>query len=136
MIEEIKSIKSGKKELREFGIIMGIALGVIGGALLLRHKENYSYFFVFSAGLFLLSFTAPAILKPVQKIWMTLAVIIGWLMTRVILLVLFYFVVTPIGIIARVTGNKLLDIKFEPAAQSYWISKDSGIEGKSMENQF
>ncbi|MBL7129783.1 MAG: hypothetical protein ISS45_00015 [Candidatus Omnitrophica bacterium] len=137
IIEGIRNIKSGKKELRQFGVTLGIVLGLLGGLFLLRQKDCYFYFFIFSAVFLFLCLIAPIVLKPVQKVWMSLAIIIGWFVTRVILTVLFYLVVTPISILARVVGKDFLDLRFDRNAKSYWIPKKlTKFDKRSCENQF
>jgi len=124
LLEEIKNIKSEKRDLRNFGITIGIALGILGGLLWCRGRDTYSYFLIFSAAFILFGLVMPALLKPLQKAWMTLAVIMGWFMTRLILAVLFYLVFTPIGILSKLFGNKFLDLKVEKSNKSYWIYKE------------
>jgi len=133
-IELIKSIKSAKKELRKFGLSIGIALGLLGGLFFLRQKDYYFYFFVFSGVFLLLSLVMPTKLEPLQKIWMGLAVVIGWLISRIILVLLLYLVVTPIGILARMFGKDFLNNKIDLTAQSYWIDRVPKIE--NYENQY
>lgn len=124
IIEEIKSINSSTKELRKFGLTVGIALALIGGLFLWRGKDHYFFFFILSGALLVIGLAAPILLKPIHKIWMSLAVLLGWFMTRVILIVLFYLVVTPIGLLARLCGKDFLNLKFDNNADSYWISKE------------
>lgn len=137
IIEEIKAIKSGKRELRQFGIAIGIVLGLLGGLFLYRGISYYSYFLISSLTFLFLAFVAPIVLKPLQKIWMTLAIIIGWFVTRVILIVLFYLVVTPLALVARLFGKRFLDIRFDKNADSYWMAKKAAeFEPRNYENQF
>ena len=137
IIEEIKNIKSGKRELRQFGITVGIVLGLLGGLFYLRQKSFYPYFLIFSAAFLSCGLLVPTLLKPIQKIWMSLAILIGWFITRVILIVIFYLVVTPIGILAKVFGKKLLDTNFGKNVDSYWIPKEPAkFDKRSYENQF
>lgn len=75
--------------------------------------------------------------KTIQKIWMSLAIIIGWLVTRAILIILFYLVVIPIGILAKMFGKHFLDTKFDTNVDSYWIPKQyTKFDKRSYENQF
>lgn len=135
--EAIKNTKSTGTELRRFGITVGIVLGLLGGVFLWREKEYYFYFFVLSAAFLLLGLVVPILLKPIHKVWMTLAILMGWLMTRVILCVLFYLVVTPIGFLARLLGKDFLDLKFNRNADSYWIPKNAvKFERSNYERQF
>jgi len=137
IIEEIKNIKSGKRELRQFGITIAVVLGLLGSWFLWRERDG-GYLLLISAILFLaLGLLIPNLLKPLQKLWMTLAVLLGWLMTRVILTILFYLVVTPIGLLAKICGKDFLNRKFNKTAQSYWIPrKATTSDKKNYENQF
>ena len=137
IIEEIRNIKSGKRELRQFGITIGVVLALLGMWCVWRGKEG-SYPLLISAIVFFsLGFLFPLLLKPVQKLWMSLAILIGWLMTRVIVTILFYLVVTPIGILARVCGKDFLNTKIDRNANSYWIPrKTTTTDRKNYENQF
>ena len=135
--EEIKTIKSTDKDLKKFGITVGLVVGLIGIVLLFRGKAGYIYFVISALLLVIPAFIFPKILLPIQKIWMTLAVVLGWVMTRVILSILFYLIVTPIGIISRVFGKQFLDIKSDRSQPSYWHPRErSKIEPKKYENQF
>ncbi|MBI4698764.1 MAG: hypothetical protein HY758_07645 [Nitrospirae bacterium] len=137
IIEDIKKIKSGKKELREFGLIVGLVLGLLGGLLWWRGRDIYPFFLTVSVALILSGLIVPAALKPLQKIWMTAAVILGWVMTRLILIILFYLVLTPIGLLGRLLGKSFLDSKFRTSSTSYWIPKaEKETEKSEYEKQF
>ena len=70
------------------------------------------------------------VLRPIQRAWMAFAIVLGWVMTRVILVVLFYVGITPIALIARLVGKRFLDLRFEPARASYWIPRPAPDRGK------
>ena len=137
IIEEIKNIKSGKKELRKFGITMGTVIGVIGGLLFWREKDYYIYFLGFSAAFFLFGLAIPSLLKPIHKFWMGLAVLMSWFMTRVILSILFYLGITPMSFLARLFGKDFLSRKFNKnTSDSYWIPKEKIKNKSDYERQF
>ena len=137
IIEEIKNIKSGKRELKQFGITIAVVLAILSCWFLWRGRDG-GYILLIITILFLaLGLFLPNLLKPLQKMWMTLAVLLGWVMTRVILIVLFYLVVTPIGLLARICGKDFLNRKFDREAQSFWIErKSANPDKKKYENQF
>lgn len=128
--EEIRSIKSEKKDLRNFGFTIGIALSVLAGLLWWKDKDTYPIFIVLSLAFIFFGLVLPAILRPLQKAWMTLAVILGWFMTRVILSILFYFVFTGIGLGGRLFGKQFLNMKMDNTKKSYWIYRNPPVFNK------
>ena len=75
VIEEIKNIKSGRRELRKFGLTMGIVLLLFGGFTWWRGKDYYFYFLCLSGAFIFLALVIPSVLKPVNKMWMALAIL-------------------------------------------------------------
>ena len=135
MIEEIKNIKSEKNNLRKFGIIVGTVLLIIAGLLFWKEKESFQLFLAIGIVLFVAGIALPFILKPIYWVWMVLATILGWFMTRVILSLLFYAVLTPIGLIARLFGKQFLGLKMDGSKQSYWSMRKVETS-KNYEKQF
>lgn len=120
VIEEIKRIDSRQKKLREFGFVVGGVLTALGVFLWLRGKTTFPYFLLPGIFLIVIGAVFPLALKPFQKAWMTLAVLMGWVMTRVLMTLLFFLAITPISLILRITGRDLLDTKLDVHAKSYW----------------
>ena len=118
--EELKNIKTGEKELRKFGLTMAIVLGLLGAGFLWRERACAPYFLILFAIFLALGLGLPRALKPIYKTWMTLATLMGWFVTRVILCVLFYLVVTPIGLISKLSGKQFLALKMDKVQNSYW----------------
>ena len=137
ILEEIKNIKSEKKDLRNFGITFGVVLGVLAGVLWWKGKDTYSIFAILSFAFFFFGLVLPTLLKPLQKAWMMFAVVLGWFMTRLILSVLFYIVFTFIGLVSRLFGKKFLDLKPDKSRKSYWIYRDAvPFSKEKYEKQF
>ncbi len=136
--EEIKNIKSGKNDLRKFGITMSFAFALLGGFFWWRGKNFYLYFLSLSIAFIFFGTIIPFSLKPLHKIWMSLAVIMSWFMTRVILSILLYLGFTPIGFLSRLFGKDFLGIKFDRNnSNSYWIPKERRkLERIDYEKQF
>ena len=137
IIEEIKNIKGDKSDWKKFGITMGIILAIIGFFLLWKKNNYFEYSFFLAAAFFIPGLILPSVLKPVYKAWMALSVVMGFIMTRVIMVIIFYLIVTPIGLIASLTGKKFLDMKIDKSAKSYWIVREKTQKEKSdYERQF
>ena len=137
MPDEIKNIKTGKKAIREFGILIGIILFIIAGVLFYQEKESFEIFIWLSVVIVSLGLMLPIILKPFYLIWMTFAIILGWFMTRFILSILFYVIISPIGLFLRLFGKDILGLHYDRSIQSYWNYRDS-VEGNNQnyEKQF
>ena len=137
MIEEIKNIKSEKSDLRKFGIIVGIVLLIIAGFFFLKEKESFQLFLTIGIILFVTGIVIPFTLKPIYWVWMVFSTILGWFMTRVILSLLFYVILTPIGLIARSFGKQFLDLKWNKTDNTYWNHHSESIFKKeNYEKQF
>jgi len=126
------------KDLRQFGIVLGIILGVIGGIHYLKGNYNvYPWFFGFGAAALVLGAAAPGTLKVPFKVFTRVAHAIGWFNTRVILILVYYLLLTPIGLVMRLFGKDLLDLRIEKDAQSYWLPRPhSSAPRESLEKQF
>jgi len=119
--QEIKELKTGARDLRKFGLLVGGVLCGLGLLLLLRHKTNYPYFFWPGAALIALGSVWPHALKYPYLAWMTIAFALGFIMARIILTVFFFVLLTPIGLLARLFGKDFLSRKWDRQATSYWI---------------
>ena len=137
MFEEIKNIKTAKKDIRSFGVTFGIIFLIIAGFLYYQEKNSFQLFIYLAGSFSFLGLILPIILKPVYMIWMIFAVILGWFMTRVILSLLFYLIITPIGLVLRLRGKDLLDLKEQKNQKSYWNMRNPDKEqNQDYEKQF
>jgi len=135
--EEVKIIKEDKKSLRKFGLTVGVVLLLFGITLYFLDKTSFIYFGGIGIILMLFGVTLPNVLKPINKIWMTLAIILGWFMSRVILTILFYFIITPIGFLMKIIRRDPLKLKWDSSVSSYWEDREKKISEKiDYERQF
>ncbi len=125
MLEEIKNIKSEKSNLQNFGITFAVIFLVIAGFSLWKEKESFQIILAIGIILFLIAITIPVILKQVYWMWMVFATILGWFMTKLILSVLFYVVLTPIGALSRLFGKRFLELCADKLKDSYWNYRDT-----------
>jgi len=136
MIDDIQNIKRGKKELRQFGVIIGIILLLVSGLLFYLNK-GFEVLLILGSSLVVTGVVVPKLLKPIYVSWMVFATVMGWIMTRVILGLLFYAVLTPIGVIARVFGKRFLASGLDESKESNWNFRDTKQPQKQdYEKQF
>ena len=137
MIEEIRNIKSGKKELRNFSFTIGIVLLLIAGVLFYKNNNLFISFAYIAVVFIVLGFLIPQLLKPIYFIWMIFAVVIGWIMTRLILSVLFFVIISIIRLIACIFGKSFLELNISKDSKSYWNHRFSDVEmNQDYEKQF
>ena len=136
MVEELKNIKSHKKNIKDFGITIGAILGIISIILFLKEIPYYNLFFFISSFFIVFALTIPIFLKPLFIIWMIFSIILGWIMTRLTLTFLFYFIMFPISIFMRLFGQTMLKHK-NNATHSYLEERIESVEKKQdYEKQF
>ena len=110
----------GRQE-REFGLVVGGVLLALGGWWLYRGKTGPvpSGCVVVGALLMLLGMTFPRVLYWPYRGWMALAGVLGWVMTRVVLGLVYFLMVTPIGAVKRLLGWDPLGRRAAPS-DTYW----------------
>lgn len=135
--EELISIKSTITEIRKFGLTIGIFLLAIAGFLFCKQRPGSQYFVYLGGGFVLLGLIVPIMLKPIYKLWMSFAVVMGFFMTRVILMILYFGLFTPISLIAKALGKDLLEERWKKNAATYWVKRLAmPYDSKSAENMF
>jgi len=127
--DELKSLEISKKILRKFGLLVGGIFFLLGFWIYYSSQSFVGIIFLF-IGILLFAFGLlfPNALSSAYKVWMGLAFALGWIMSRVLLIVLFYFVLTPVGFIAKIVGKKFLDIDYTVKKESYWIIRSSDMK--------
>jgi len=90
------------------------------------------------SGLFLLlAVLVPRVLAPANRLWTKFGLLLHHIVSPLALGVLFFLVVTPTGLLMRLFGKDPLRLRFDPAADSYWIKRDPpGPAADSLKNQF
>jgi hypothetical protein len=127
----------GRHELKQFALLWIGFFGLIG-AYCLGGKDSLpaaaALWAVAAAGL--VGYLRPGFLWPVYILWMVLAFPIGWTMSHLLLLTVYYLVVTPIGLLMRLFGYDPLQRRFDRSAKSYWVPHDPGADAARYFKQF
>ena len=123
-------MKADVKELRKFSIILFIAFGILGVVIFWRRGEAGLILCGIGLAFLLCGLTVPKALLYPYKGWMRLSFILGFLMTHLILSLLYYLVLTPIGVVMRMFGKDFLCKQMDKNATTYWIKKDHKVYAK------
>lgn len=120
--------RAGPYELRKFGLAVGVVLVVVGS--LLGWKGQSWHGAVWGAGLLLavLGLSRPVWLRWVYVSWMTAGLFLGHIVSTLILMGLFFLMVTPLGWLARLMGRDFLQRKGDPESDTYWQRRNAKEE--------
>ena len=119
------NIKPSAKILREFGIIALFGFGLVGALLGLKWEAWTASYVLWALGAvsFVLALVQPRLLLPLYVVLMVVAFPIGFVISNVILLALYFGLFTPYSMVLRLIGRDTMKRKFEPEAESYWIDR-------------
>ena len=125
---------------RAFGCTVGSILMVIGGAKAVAAGAlpPITCLIIAVGGvILLLGILAPSRLSMLNKIWLKFGAVIAKVVNPIVLALLFFFVVTPMAFVARITGKRPLRLAPDHAVSSYWIYRDTPQgDASSMRRQF
>lgn len=122
---------------RTFGLLFFVVFLLIALWPLLKggtaHLLPLGFALVFLAAALL----APRWLAPLNRLWMKFGDLLHRIASPLILGIMFFGVITPVGLLLRLAGKDLLRTKFDRDAGSYWIRREpAGPEASSMKRQF
>ena len=118
---------------RSFGIVFFVVFLLIALYPLTYGGEIRIWSLIVSVIFLILGLLNSKILAPLNKIWFKFGILLGKIVSPLIMGIIFFLVVTPIGFIMRLLGKDLLNLKYNKN-KSYWIEKN-GPKSK-MKNQF
>lgn len=122
---------------RSFGFTFGGFFLLVGLWPLARGGSVRPWAIVASALFVAVALVRPAILAPLNRIWLRVGLLLHRVVNPVVMAVMFYGVITPFGLAMRATGWDPLRKRFDPLAQSYWIERrPPGPKPETMSNQF
>ena len=125
------NIKIGSN--RSFGIVFFIVFLIIGLYPIINNENLRVWSIIISLIFLSLGLINSKLLNPLNKLWFKFGILLGKIVSPIIMAIIFFFVVTPIGILMRLLKKDLLNLNFS-SNKSYWIEKN---EPKSkMKNQF
>ena len=97
---------------RSFGIVFFVVFLLIGLYPLLNSEEARLWSLIISLIFILLGLLNSKILTPLNKIWFKFGIFLGKIISPLIMVIIFFLVVTPIGLIMRLLGKDLLNLRY------------------------
>lgn len=116
-------LKEDPREWRKFGVVLVLVFSALGALLWHRHRLGDAAFgaWLGVGGLALIAgLVRPRLLRPIYRGAMTGSFHVGQVVGRVLLFVFFFLVLTPLGLLLRLMGKDLLQLRRDRNRQSYW----------------
>ena len=127
----MSEIKIGSN--KSFGIIFFVVFLLIAAYPLINNGELRIWSLILSLVFLILGILNSKILYPLNKIWFKFGLLLGKIVSPLVMVIIFFLVVTPIGLLMRILNKDLLNLKFNKS-KSYWIEKNE--QKSKMKNQF
>ena len=118
---------------RSFGVVFFIVFLLIALYPVINNEEIRAWSLIVSLIFLVLGLLNSKILNPLNQIWFKFGVLLGRIISPLIMAIIFFLVVTPIGLIMRTLGKDILNLRYN-TKKTYWIEK-TGPKSK-MKNQF
>jgi hypothetical protein len=128
---ELLSRKITKDQSRDTGMAMVLLVLIL---FVSRKREGY---LLVAMGLHVLNMIAPQVYRPIAVAWLGLSDLLGAVVPRILLAVVFLLVVTPIGILRRLLGKDALKLRaFKASAESVMLERNHTFVGKDLERPY
>lgn len=122
---------------RSFGLVFAGFFTIVGGLSLWRSGHWWPFAFPLAVAFAAIALARPALLAPLNRLWTKFGLLLSKIMNPVVLGLLFFVTLVPMGLFMRAMGKDLLRLKRDPAARSYWIERaPPGPPPASMRNQY
>lgn len=122
---------------RSFGLIIAAVLAALGLWPIIAGRAPRWGLFLVGAGFLVAALLFPAVLAPLNRLWTKLGLLLHRLVSPLILGIMFFLVITPIGLLMRILGKNPLKLEFDRSATSYWIHRaPPGPAPESLKDQF
>ena len=119
---------------RNFGLVFFIVFLIVSIWPLTYDEPVRIWSAIISLVFLVLGLMNSKLLTPLNKLWFKFGMILGAIVSPVVMGVVFFLVVTPIGLIMRIIGKDVLNKKFDKKKITYWIKRDTLIG--TMKRQF
>ena len=126
------NIKIGSN--RNFGLVFFIVFLIVSIWPLTYDEPVRILSAIISSVFLILGLMNSKLLTPLNKLWFKFGMILGAIVSPVVLGVVFFLVVTPIGLIMKIMGKDLLNKKYDKKKKTYWIKRDTLVG--TMKRQF
>ena len=119
---------------RNFGLVFFIVFLIVSIWPLINGEPVRIWSSIISLIFLILGLMNSKILTPLNKLWFKFGMILGAIVAPIVMGIVFFLIITPIGLFMKIIGKDLLKKKFDKKKTTYWIMRDKSIS--TMKQQF
>ena len=119
---------------RGFGILFFIVFFIISLWPLLKGGDLKEWSLILALIFLILGILNSSVLSPLKRLWIKFGELLGKIISPIVLAIVFFIIITPIGLLMKIFGKDLLNLKYKKEYNSYWIKRTKDLG--SMKNQF
>jgi predicted membrane metal-binding protein len=109
---------------RAFGLVFAVVFALVGLFPLVHGGAVRWWALAVALAFVAAAYLAPRILRPFNRLWFHFGLLLHAVVNPVIMFVIYYGAVVPMGLVIRARGKDLLRLKHDKAAASYWIKRE------------
>ena len=136
ILSELSKLDTSDRAVRAFGLLFAGLFGILTGILFWRGNAQGNYYALIGPVFLLAGLFFPGALRQVYRLWMLLAFTLGWITTRTILVLAYWIIMTPMGLLMRISGKDVLDERIDRSATSYWKKHEPVPDRRQYNKQF
>jgi saxitoxin biosynthesis operon SxtJ-like protein len=133
----IEKRSATRSDLKWFGLLMLAFFAFLGGMSQWRgHPRSALILWGIGAALALIYYVIPPTKRLMFDLWMGVTYPIGWVLSHLLMVIMFYLVITPIGLLMRLLGRDPMQRAFDRGATSYWVPREGPVASRRYFRQF
>jgi hypothetical protein len=122
---------------RSFGLVFASVFALVAAYFAWRGNAWWPASLVLSIAFLTLALARPSLLAPLNWLWTRLGLLIGAVVAPIVMAIIYFGLITPMGLLARILGKDFLRLRTNPAAKSYWLARqDQEATPERLRDQF
>jgi len=119
---------------RSFGLVFFIIFLIVSAWPLIYGESFRIWSAIISLAFLILGLMNSRLLNPLNKLWFKFGIVLGAIVAPIVMGIIFFLIVTPVGLIMKIIGKDLLSTKYDSRKKTYWIKRN--IPVGTMKRQF
>jgi hypothetical protein len=121
---------------RNFGVTFAVLFALFAALSWWNGHDRWPYWLGASAVFLACALFAPAVLAPLNKVWLKFGLLLHKIVNPIVMAFLFFLCVLPMALVMRALGKQFLQLRVDRGARTYWVPREPSPAPDAMKNQF